>query len=320
MMRYIPPKPSEPQISLKGISKGYLGTRETLEQIQRIIYEGIKDFYVRQKAIDILIERGIRPKDYLGEIKALFEWVQKNVRYTKDPFRVEVLHTPRRMLELRAGDCDDITILLGSMLESIGHPIRLVIVGPDISRPKLFSHIYLEVKYKHKWIPLDATMPFPIGWAPRLFVKKIIPFNRRFTTMNEDLNFQGNKTGQRSIPPWLLDLLKNFRHQAIPPRDPRIKRLATLLRQRGIWGRIPRFQKFLSNTWKNGRPKPARPRKLSKIVRLLRFWKILPPRRVVQPGGVVKLRPLSPQMLRRGVPQTRRPATSTATRLKGIDG
>jgi hypothetical protein len=27
----------------------------------------------------------------LGEIKALFEWVQHHVRYTKDPFRVEVL-------------------------------------------------------------------------------------------------------------------------------------------------------------------------------------------------------------------------------------
>ena len=206
-MRYALPKPSEPQISLKGISKGYLGTRETLEQIQEIIYEGIKDFYVRQKAIDILIERGIRPKDYLGEIKALFEWVQQNIRYTKDPYRVEVLHTPRRMLELRAGDCDDMTILLGAMLESIGHPIRFVIVGPDISRPKVFSHIYLEVKYKNKWIPLDATTPYPMGWAPRLFVKKVIPFDRRFSTMNDDLNFQGNKAVRGSGRSWLVDLL-----------------------------------------------------------------------------------------------------------------
>lgn len=322
MRRYLPPKPNEPRMSYKSISKGYLGTHETIEQIQRIIYAGIKDFYVRQKAIDILIERGIKPKDYLGEINALFEWVRENVRYTKDPFRVEVLHTARRMLELRAGDCDDITILLGTMLESIGHPIRFVIVGPDVSRPRLFSHIYLEVKYKNTWIPLDATMPFPMGWAPRLFIKKIIPFDRRFSTMNDDLNFQGNKTARGSTPLWLLDLLKALRNQAVPARDPRIKRLVDLLRQRGVWGRIPRLQKFLINTWKNGRPKQARPRKLSKIVQLLRFWKILPARRIPQSGGVVKLRPLSPQMARRVVSQTRRAAISRATRLNGngVDG
>jgi hypothetical protein len=320
MMRYVPPKPSQPQISFKGISKGYLGTYATLDQIQRLIYEGLKDFYVRQKAIDILIEHDIKPKDYLSEIRALFEWVQKNVRYTKDPFRVEVLHSARRMLELRAGDCDDITILLGSMLESIGHPIRLVIVGPDISRPKLFSHIYLEVKYKSKWIPLDATMSFPVGWAPRLLVRKIIPFNRRFSMMNTNSNFHGNKSVRGSVPLWLIGLLKTLRHQAVPPKDPRIKKLVNLLRQRGIWGRIPRFQRFLTDTWRNGRPKPSRPRKLSKIVRLLRFWKILPPRRVLQPGGAVKLRPLSSRVARGTAPQIRRPAASTATRLKGLDG
>jgi transglutaminase-like putative cysteine protease len=178
MRRYVPPPPSPVNIRLRGIPKGYPGTRKTLEQIQALIRQGVKDFYVRQRAIDILLARGVRPKDYLGEIKALFEWVQKNVRYTKDPFRLEVLHSARRILELRAGDCDDMTILLGAMLESIGHPTRLVIVGPNPFRPRLFSHIYLEVHYRGKWIPLDATMPFPMGWAPRSFVKKVSPIKR----------------------------------------------------------------------------------------------------------------------------------------------
>lgn len=148
MRRYAAPPLSLPQVNLGLIPKGYLGTQSTLKHIQALIQAGAKDFYVRQKAIDILLEKAIRPKDYLGEIKALFEWVQRNVRYTKDPFRVEVLHSARRMLELRAGDCDDMAILLGSMLEAIGHPVRLVITGPDPLRPKLFSHIYLEVFIK----------------------------------------------------------------------------------------------------------------------------------------------------------------------------
>ena len=49
------------------------------------IKRGAKDFHVRQAAIAILRRRDVRPKDYLGEIKALFEWVQRHVRYTRDP-------------------------------------------------------------------------------------------------------------------------------------------------------------------------------------------------------------------------------------------
>ncbi len=174
MMRYPAPLPTAPRIYLGRIPKGYAGTLRTVGHVKQLIREGAKDFYVRQKAIDILLEGGVRPKNYLGEIQALFGWVQRNVRYTKDPYRVEVLHTPRRMLDLRAGDCDDMTILLGSMLEAIGHPVRLVLTGPDVLKPKLFSHIYLEVNHRGRWIPLDATMPHPMGWAPRAVIKQVI--------------------------------------------------------------------------------------------------------------------------------------------------
>jgi transglutaminase-like putative cysteine protease len=176
MKRYVSPPLSFPQIYLGNIPKGYPGTKKTVSHIKRLIREGAKDFYVRQKAIDILLEQGVRPKNYLGEIRALFIWVQNNIRYTKDPFRVEVLHSARRMLELQAGDCDDMAILLGAMLEAIGHPVRLVLTGPDPRRPRLFTHIYLEAYCKGRWIPSDATMPYPLGWSPRAPIKKVIPF------------------------------------------------------------------------------------------------------------------------------------------------
>jgi transglutaminase-like putative cysteine protease len=108
---YICSQSSQPRIYLGQIPKGYAGTRKTVGYIIGLIKEGAKDFDVRQ--IDILFQHAVRPKDYLGEIRALFEWVKNNVRYTRDIHRVELLHTARRMLELRAGDCDDMTILLG---------------------------------------------------------------------------------------------------------------------------------------------------------------------------------------------------------------
>jgi hypothetical protein len=174
MMRYLPPPPEHPRVDRHRIPTGLAGTRRTVVHVGRLIRDGAGDFYVRQKAIDILLARGVPPKDYLGEIAALFQWVQRHVRYTKDPFRIEVLHSARRMLELRAGDCDDMTIVLGALIKSVGHPVRIVLTGPDPRRPDLFSHIYLEARHLDQWIPLDATMPYPMGWSPRTPVRQVL--------------------------------------------------------------------------------------------------------------------------------------------------
>jgi transglutaminase-like putative cysteine protease len=172
---YICRDSSRPRIFVGRIPKGYAGTKKTVEHIIRLIKEGAKDFCLRQTAIDILIQNGVRPKDYVREIETLFEWVKHNVRYTRDIYRVELLHSARRMLELRAGDCDDMTILLGAMLKAVGHPVRLALVGFNPRRKKLFTHIYLEVLYKGLWLPLDATMNRPIGWAPPADHKQNFP-------------------------------------------------------------------------------------------------------------------------------------------------
>jgi hypothetical protein len=182
--RYASPPAEVPRIERRQIPAGFAGSTRTAVHVARLIREGASDFYVRQKAIDILLERGVPAKDYLGEIDALFRWVQRNVRYTRDPFRVEVLHAPRRMLELKAGDCDDMTILLGAMVKSVGHPVRIVLTGPNGRRPDLFSHIYLEAGLHGKWIPLDATMPHPMGWSPRAPVRLVLPVEEKSTDDN----------------------------------------------------------------------------------------------------------------------------------------
>lgn len=181
MSRYLPALIRTPRIERLRIPSGFAGTRQTAAHIARLIREGASDFYVRQKAIDILLSRGVTPKDYVGEIDALFRWVQRNVRYTKDPFQVELLHAARRMLELRAGDCDDMTILLGSLVKAVGHPVRIVLTGPDARRPGLFSHIYLEARHQGDWIPLDATMPFGMGWSPRAPVRLVLSIQEELT-------------------------------------------------------------------------------------------------------------------------------------------
>lgn len=162
-----------PRIRILRVPKGRRGTLLTARLISRLIRDGAKDFYVRQKAIEIFRRHRVPAKDRWGEVCALFGWVRRNVRYTRDIFRVELLHTPRRMLELRAGDCDDMTILLGAMLIATGHPVRLALTGFRRHKPHIYSHIYPEVNVRGKWIALDATMDRPIGWAPPALWKRI---------------------------------------------------------------------------------------------------------------------------------------------------
>src|SRR5688500_10029527 len=129
--RYLPGAMTQPRLHRALIPRGNRGTHTTVAKMRGLIREGARDFYVRQHAIDVLLANGVPAKDYEAEIRSLFEWVQRNVRYTRDPFGVELLHSARRMIELRAGDCDDMSVVLGALVESVGHPVRIVLTGSN---------------------------------------------------------------------------------------------------------------------------------------------------------------------------------------------
>lgn len=312
MARYTMPKLSPPKILLGRIPKGYAGTQRTVAHIRNLILEGAKNFYVRQKAIDILLEKGVQPKDYEREIEALFQWVQRNVRYTKDPFRVEVLHTPQRLLELRAGDCDDMTILLSAMLESIGHPTRLVLVGPDPSRPDLFSHVYLEANHQGQWIPLDPTMPYPMGWAPPRLVKRVFPLERSSAMLAQD-ELQGLGAAQ-AAPAELHGLILAVRGQAIQPKDARVRSLWDTLRRRQLLSRSLWLRELLRRIWVRGLAPRPRPKTAQRMARLLGRWNILPgagqSRMATAPLPGARLRPMRPLAVRTVRPVQVRPVAT----------
>jgi len=172
------PRYVEPRIIIRRVPRGTRGTLQTARLIAQLIRDGAKDFYVRQKAIEIFRAYGARPKDRFGEVCALFDWVRSNIRYTRDIFQVELLHTARRMIELKAGDCDDMTILLGAMLMSTGHPVRLALVGFRPDKPHVYTHIYPEVNVRGRWIPIDATVNQPIGWSPPALWKRVCEIHK----------------------------------------------------------------------------------------------------------------------------------------------
>lgn len=150
--------------------------------MRNLVREGKKNPLVRQTAL-LLIE-GLPQKFHIGEIKRLFNFVKNRIRYVKDIRGVETLHSPEVLLKLKQGDCDDKSILLASLLESIGYQTRFVALGfqPPIKtangfKTKNYSHVFVEVFNKGKWIPLETTENVKIGWSPKNAKSALIVYN-----------------------------------------------------------------------------------------------------------------------------------------------
>lgn len=161
-----------PDTFLAKLPSGKKSVYETLKLMRALVRSGKKHPLVRQTAIELT--QGLRQKDWFGEVKAIFDFVKDRIRYVKDIRNVETLHTPDRVLLNEQGDCDDKSVLLASLLESIGHPTRFVAVG---FQPGKYSHVYVETKIGNKWISLETTEPVPIGWKPKRISNAIVIYN-----------------------------------------------------------------------------------------------------------------------------------------------
>lgn len=149
---------------LGSLPPGEPGTRATLLAMAAMATRYKTAAAIRSTALDLI--RGCAPKDWPGEVRAIFAFVRDGIRYARDVRGVETLQTPEATMELEAGDCDDKSTLLAALLESVGHPTRFVAVG--FSQPGAYSHVYVETLLNNRWTPLDATMSnAPVGWAPQ---------------------------------------------------------------------------------------------------------------------------------------------------------
>jgi transglutaminase-like putative cysteine protease len=146
---------------LYGIAEGKSGILQTARLMRDIVAHYKLNPVVRDTALSLVAH--LPQKDEAGEIAALFYFVRDQVRYVKDIYDVETVHTPDVLLEIMQGDCDDKSVLLASLLESIGYETAFKIVGfngPD------FEHVYVYVYAAGVDVAqhLDATEPEEPGW------------------------------------------------------------------------------------------------------------------------------------------------------------
>lgn len=163
---------ASPRPTVFGIlPSGQEGITKTLKLMRQIVREYRKHPTVRELALKLTSNN--RQNDTVADVKSLHAFVRDSVRYVNDTRQVETLQTPLATLELQAGDCDDKSILLASLLESIGRPARFAAVG---FQPGSFSHVLVEVKFGTKWIPLETIKNVPAGWFPANVKSKMVIF------------------------------------------------------------------------------------------------------------------------------------------------
>jgi hypothetical protein len=155
--------------------------------MRQLVNAGKKSPVVRQIAVSLT--KGLVQKDWNSEVNSLHKFVRDRIRYVRDINGVETLHTSEKILENAAGDCDDKSILLASLLESLGYKTRLVAVG---FRKGNFSHVYPEVFNNNNWVSLETTEPVDIGWKPRNIVSSLI-----LNTTSENRNVISGLDGKR---------------------------------------------------------------------------------------------------------------------------
>ncbi len=139
-----------------------------------LIEYGKREPKVRELAVRIA--SSCRGKDALCEVKALHAYVRDNVRYIKDIANVERFATPQRTLFLeKAGDCDDSSISLSALLESIGYETRLVLVDPQLTGK--FSHVIAQVLLDDEWHWMETTRKVPFDWKPPFTISYVVDKN-----------------------------------------------------------------------------------------------------------------------------------------------
>lgn len=150
---------------------GVGGVKLSLEQIAQRIREGGKSPKVMGWAMKALLDNGIDGRSArdsaMRKMTALLNAVREATVYTADPPDAELIKSAEAMLCLApglcvmGGDCDDMVVLLGSVLMSVGIPV-LVVKQTFGSQDQ--EHVLIRAQDDQgNWVPLDPSTNLPAG-------------------------------------------------------------------------------------------------------------------------------------------------------------
>jgi hypothetical protein len=139
-----------PDQEIKKLGPGILGNLDTVEVMKKMAREYSRHDLVKRLATNILHYNKIPSHHYLDEARAIGQFVQKHIRYVKDPVGTESLQAPDMMIRMMKdagyamGDCDDMALLIAALLMSVGIKPVFRAVKYSENSPS-YNHIYVIV-------------------------------------------------------------------------------------------------------------------------------------------------------------------------------
>jgi len=105
----------------------------------------------------------------------IFKYVQERIKYIDDVDQIETIQDAHVTLTNGFGDCDDMVILLGSLLRAVGFPVA--IVAAQMTGFEDYNHVYLMTYTDQGFVSYDATNKEQApGWSlpSDMVVKRLI--------------------------------------------------------------------------------------------------------------------------------------------------
>ena len=140
-------------------------TVETLDDrihvLRKLTWEkhgGLKDPRMRQ--IGLAVTDGCPPRDDMCELRAIFDFIVRNIRYTGDIAGKDTFQTALRTMQYGGGDCDDHSVLAAVLAMENGFTCKWRITS---NTGASWDHIYCmaaipKLRPGGRWIALDTTM------------------------------------------------------------------------------------------------------------------------------------------------------------------
>jgi len=131
---------------------------ETLVWMRRLAMASQAD--VRLRGLATSIVRRLKQQDYISEYAAILDWVRRHIRYVRDPRTVEQVSTPQATLSVGTGDCDDMAVLISSLVGHIGGSTRFRAGAFKRSGGvPMLSHVWVEAfdPATRAWVVLDPV-------------------------------------------------------------------------------------------------------------------------------------------------------------------
>ena len=153
--------------------------KHVVHLLVQLIEDGLRDEYVRRKAVEIVNRAGIRGHDELEKSVQSLNGFNTMWFIGKDPINVEYFQTARRLIKdvesgRSAADCDDFVIVWGAMLGALGYEVAACIV--DSNGDGMLNHVMGLVKtfaptpqFGNKWIPCELIFTdFDLGQSVKV--------------------------------------------------------------------------------------------------------------------------------------------------------